>query len=349
MENNKKDIVMDINALKLKNKNLKKKIKNATSYINEINKHKKSIFEFWKYSNKDEVAALEEGEQEELNLTKIEKTFSFEDDFEKFGVEVDKIQRLKYTDSELDSSFIATTDILDLINRTYKKQAVAKEFADKLKELKNNKLLEEDDYEDDFDIFGKLSSDKTKERVIKNKTHRETQRNQYNILNIRKEMKGLELKNALVNIIKDIKKALKKNSIPEDLYVYKVIPYKLDPEELQIFSLNEEIELENYLQHEDGKSKFYLYKIKLNKGTNFIGFSNIIYYNNKNMTLPVGMDLSNKVLIDLRSIELEEVEKKVIRKIVFLDNKNDFSKIALKNIEVEEFSSKVKEKKKKEE
>ena len=348
MENNKKDIVMDINALKLKNKNLKKKIENATSYINEINKHKKSIFEFWKYSNKDQVAALEEGEQEELNVTKIEKTFSFEDDFEKFGEAVDKIQRLKFTDSELDSSFIATTNILDLMNRTYKKQAVAKEFADKLKELKNNKVLEEDD-DDDFDIFGKLSSDKTKERVIKNKTHRETPRNQYNILNIRKEMKGLELKNTLVNIIKDIKKALKKNSLPEDLYVYKVTPYKLDPEELQIFSLNEEFELESYLQNDDGKSEFYLYKIKLNKGTNFIGFSNIIYYNNKNMTLPLGMDLSSKILVDLRSIELEEVDKKIIRKIKFLDNKNDFSKIALKTIETQEFSSKVKKKQKKEE
>lgn len=348
MENNKKNIVMDINALKLKNKNLKKKIENATSYINEINKHKKSIFEFWKYSNKDEVAALEEGEQEELNVTKIEKTFSFEDDFEKFGEAVDKLQRAKYTDSELDSSYIATTDILDLMNRTYKKQALAKEFAEKLKELKNNKVLDEDDDEDDFDIFGKLSSDKTKERVIKNKTHRETPRNQYNILNIRKEMKGLELKSTIVNIIKDIKKALKKNILPEDLFVYKVTPYKLDPEELQIFSLNEENELESYLQNDDGKNKFYLYKIKLNKGTNFIGFSNIIYYNNKNMTLPVGMDVSDKILIDLKSLELEEVNKRVIRKIKFLDNKNDFSKIALKTIEVQEFASNAKEKKKKE-
>ena len=349
MENNKKNIVMDINALKLKNKNLKKKIENATSYINEINKHKKSIFEFWKYSNKDEVAALEEGEQEELNVTKVEKTFNFEDDFEKFGEAVDKIQRLKYTDSELDSSFIATTDIIDLMNRTYKKQAVAKEFSDKLKDLKNSKALEEDDDENDFDIFGKLSNDKTKERVIKNKTHRETPRNIYNILNIKREMKGLELKNTIVNIIKDIKKALKKNILPEDLYVYKATPNKLDPEELQVFSLNEANELENYLQNAEGKNKFYLYKIKLNKGTNFIGFSNIIYFNNKNMTLPVGMNISDKILIDLRNLGLEEVNKKVIRKINFLDNKNDFSKIILKTIEVHEFVSKPKEKKKKEE
>ena len=52
---------MDINALKLKNLNLTKKIENATAFIEEIDSHKKSIFEFWKYSNKDEVQALQKG------------------------------------------------------------------------------------------------------------------------------------------------------------------------------------------------------------------------------------------------------------------------------------------------
>ena len=47
-ETNLKNIKMDINAIKLKNLNLVKKIENATSYINEIDSHKKSIFEFWK-------------------------------------------------------------------------------------------------------------------------------------------------------------------------------------------------------------------------------------------------------------------------------------------------------------
>ena len=346
IENDKKNIVMDINALKLKNKNLKKKIENATAYINEINKHKRSIFEFWKYSNKDEVAALEEGEEEELNVTKLEKTFSYEDDFETLGTDIDKNQRNRLTDSELDSTFLATTELLNIMNRTYKKLAEAKEFAEVLKDLKNNKDLEEDE-EDDFDIFGKLSSDKTKERMINNKSHRETPRNKYQILNIRKEMRGLELKKAIVNVIKDIKKAIKKNSLDEEIYVYKATPYQLDPEELQVFSLNEESELEEYLKNEDMKSKFYLYRIKLPKGANFLGFSNIIYYNNKNMTLPVGMNLSNKILIDLPSLELNKINERSIRKIQMLDNKNDFSKIVLKTIEVKEFESKVKEKKKK--
>ena len=64
IENNTKNTLMDINALKLKNKNISKKIENAVKFIEEIDSHKKSIFEFWRYTNKDEVAALAEGEEE---------------------------------------------------------------------------------------------------------------------------------------------------------------------------------------------------------------------------------------------------------------------------------------------
>ena len=103
-ETEKKNVIMDINALKLKNKNLKRKLFNATAYVDEINKHKRSIFEFWKYSNKDEVASLDEGEEEE-NITKdMEKTFNYDDDFETFGNRADKLQRKYLTDDELESA-----------------------------------------------------------------------------------------------------------------------------------------------------------------------------------------------------------------------------------------------------
>ena len=346
LENIKKNIVMDINALKLKNKNLKKKIENASLYINEINQHKKSIFEFWKYSNKDAVAALDEGEEEEINVTKVEKTFNFENDFEKFGESVDKNQRNKLTDDELDSVYLATTDLIDIMNRTYKKQAEAREFTEALKDLKNDKELEDEELNNDFDIFGKLSTDKTKERTIKNKTHRETPRSRFQILNIRKEIRGLELKKSLVEVIKNIKRAIKKNELDEDIYVYKATSDNLDANELQTFSLSEENEINEFIKNNETKNRFYLYRIKLPKGANYLGFSNIIYFNNKNMTLPLGMQLSNRILIDLPSLKLYPTNSKSIRKIQLLDNKNDFSKIVLKTIDVEEIEGKIKEKKK---
>ena len=41
------------------NANTKKKIENATLYIKEIDQHKKSLFDFWKFANKDEVLELD--------------------------------------------------------------------------------------------------------------------------------------------------------------------------------------------------------------------------------------------------------------------------------------------------
>ena len=65
---------MDIKAIELKITNLSKKIENAELYIKEIEKHKKSIFEFWKFTNKDELPSLQEGDiEEESHKEKIEK------------------------------------------------------------------------------------------------------------------------------------------------------------------------------------------------------------------------------------------------------------------------------------
>ena len=335
-ENSMKNIVQDINAIKLKNKNLKKKIENATMYINEINKHKKSIFEFWKYSNKDEVAALEEGEEEELNVSKIEKVFNFDEDFEAFGEKADKNQRLKFTDSELDSSFIASTELITAINDIYNKKYVElqeyNEMLDKIKNEDGNQIIEENV---DFDIFGNEESDGRKERTLGSKTHRETPRNKIKVLEINKETKGQDLKEKLGEISRNIKKALKKNTLDEDIYVYKASDKKSTFDGLEAFSLNEENELTQTMLT-SSKKDIYLYKIKLSKGTNFIAFSNIVLYNNKNMTLPVGMTESNRILIDSKEIESTPTEVKKINVEYLKNNKDDFSDIIMKKINIYE-------------
>ena len=321
---------------KLKNKNLKKKIENATMYINEINKHKKSIFEFWKYSNKDEVAALEEGEEEELNVSKIEKVFNFDEDFEAFGEKADKNQRLKFTDSELDSSFIASTELITAINDIYNKKYVElqeyNEMLDKIKNEDGNQIIEENV---DFDIFGNEESDGRKERTLGSKTHRETPRNKIKVLEINKETKGQDLKEKLGEISRNIKKALKKNTLDEDIYVYKASDKKSTFDGLEAFSLNEEKELTQTMLT-SSKKDIYLYKIKLSKGTNFIAFSNIVLYNNKNMTLPVGMTESNRILIDSKEIESTPTEVKKINVEYLKNNKDDFSDIIMKKINIYE-------------
>ena len=338
IEEKNNDLIMDINALKLKNKNLKKKIENASNYIEEINKHKKSIFEFWKYSNKDAVATLDEGEEEEINVKKIEKVFDFENEFEDFGIEADKVQRNKYTDDELDSAFIASTNTIKLLRRMNIKIAENKEISDELKNLKMLKDGNEDsDFEDeDFNIFGKIKQTNNKERTLGNKTHRESPRDKFDILGIKKGLKGVELKRTLEKILKNINSALQKNGLNEDTYVYKVSTEKLDLNSIEVVSLSLQSELEEVLKNESEVNKLYLYKIKLPKETKFIAFTNIIFYDNKNMTLPLGMNLSEKILVDLSDINLDEINKKIINKICFEDEDNDFSNIVMKSIMVRE-------------
>ena len=334
-ENQANKIVMDINALKLKNKNLKKKIENASSYIDEINEHKKSIFEFWKYSNKDAVASLEESEEEEFNVKKLEKIFNCEDDFEDFGANADKNQRNKLTDSELESVFIASTDTLPLLNRMNLKVAENKEISAELKKLKLTKvkskdLVEEDD--DNFNIFGRIRQTNNKERTIGSKTHREQPRDRLEILEIRKETRGLELKKNLEKVLENIKKAIKKNVLQEDMYVYKVASEELEFNTIEDVSLNSENELNNFLKKEPNCKKLYLlYKIKLSKGTNFAAFTNIIFFDNKNMTLPLGMNLSDKILVDLSEYNINEKTTTYLNKLQFEED-DDFANIIVKNI-----------------
>ena len=161
IETNTKNTLMDINAIKLKNKNITKKIENAKKFIEEIDSHKKSIFEFWRYTNKDEVAALEEGEQETLNvIPQIKRKFDYEVDLETFGQEMDKLQRKELSKDELDSIYISSTYVLDVINTLItQKEQPKKEIENSLKKLKEEALKEKSLDEEEVDIFGSLIED----------------------------------------------------------------------------------------------------------------------------------------------------------------------------------------------
>lgn len=335
-----KNIVMDINSLKLKSKNMQKKIENASLYIAEIDSHKKSIFEFWKYSNKDEMSSLPEGEEEEVNIVrKITKTFDYEQDFENFGNTMDKLQRKNLSKDETDSVYILTTNLLPIINKIKINDFQPKDIDNTLKELKKEAIEERDLTEkEEFDIFGGIVQDSTKVSKIKNKKHRELPKDRFSILEVNKNTKQIGFKLALENVISNVKTALTKVEIPEDISVYKIIvDDKIDDRKINVFDINPENEISSNIRNENNKFNFY--KINLKEGTNAIGFTNCIFYDNQNKTLPVGQDLSTKILVDISKLELKVKEKKTF-KIVEFENKNDdFSKIEIKTINVFEMDA----------
>ncbi|MCI8759547.1 MAG: hypothetical protein HFJ34_00175 [Clostridia bacterium] len=334
-----KNIMLDMNSLKLKRKNMAKKIENATLFIEEIDSHKKSIFEFWKYSNKDAMATLPEGEQEEINLRKkITKVFDYEEDLEKFGKTMDKIQRRVLTKQETDSIYITSTNLIDILNRVKNNEVGPKDITASLRELKKQAIEEKSlTATDEFDIFGGMVQDMSKVSKIKNKRHREIAKDKFSILDITKETKSIGYKLALENVIENVKEALKKVVTSEDVPVYKAIQDELlDEKQINVFDMNPEEEMKEAIR--EGKSKINFYKINLKRGSNAISFTNHIFYDNLNKTLPLGQDLSTKVLVDVAKLNME-LKEKTSFKMVDLEKDNDFSTIIIKTIRVFEYTS----------
>ena len=332
-----KNIMLDMNSLKLKKKNMEKKIENATLFIEEIDSHKKSIFEFWKYSNKDAMATLPEGEEEEVNIIKkITKVFDYEEDLEKFGITMDKIQRKALSKQETDSIFIATTDLIEILNRVKNNKVVPKDITASLRELKKEAIEEKALTEnDEFDIFGGMAQEKSKLSKIKNKRHREIPKDKFAILDVTKATKQIGYKLALENVIENIKIALKKVTIPEDVPVYKAIQDELlDEKQMNVFDMNPEAEMKEVITK--GEHEINFYKINLKRGASAISFTNSIFYDNQNGTLPIGQDLSTKMIVDITKLNME-LKKKDFFQIVELEKGNDFSDINIKMIQVFEY------------
>lgn len=317
-----------------------KKIENATLFIEEIDSHKKSIFEFWKYSNKDAIATLPEGEEEEANITKkkITKIFDYEEDLEKFGNMMDKIQRKVLTKQETDSIYITSTNLIEIINRVKNNEVVPKDITASLRELKKEAMEEKTLMEnEEFDIFGGMAQDKSKLSKIKNKRHREIAKDKFVILDIAKTTKQIGYKLALEKVIENVKTALKKVVIPEDIPVYKAIENELlDEKKINIFNINPEAEMKEFMKQDKAKINFY--KINLKRGASAISFTNSIFYDNQNRTLPIGQDLSTNILVDVAKLNME-LKKKTTFKVVDLGKENDFSTLTIKTIRVFEYDA----------
>ena len=327
-----KNILMDINAIKLKNKNMAKKIENATAFIQEIDNHKKSIFEFWKYSNKDEMTSLPEGEEEEVNvIKKITKIFNFREDLEKFGIELDKWQRKNLTKEELDSCYIATTDLIEILNKVKTNNILPKSLEINLKDLKKSEKKEKEFSEnDEFDIFGGLVEDNRKIRKINDKRHREVKKDEYNILEINETTKSLGYKLSLEKVLTNIKSALEKEKMTEEIPVYKAqIDERIQKNTLQLFDVDAQKEMQKLLDSDS--TKLYFYKINLTEGTSAIGITNSVLYDNQNKTLPLGMDLSTQFLVDIGKLPLV-LKKKSIYKLVDLNKEDEFADAKLRSI-----------------
>ena len=146
------------------------------------------------------------------------------EDKEDFGIKLDKWQRKNLSKEELDSIYIATTNLIDILNKIKTNNITPKEIENVLKELKNGEKSEKELSEDEeFDIFGGLVDSNRKIRKIGNKRHRELKKDKYNILEINQKTNTLGFKLNLEKILENIKTALEKDVIDEEIPAYKAM------------------------------------------------------------------------------------------------------------------------------
>ena len=344
LENNtreNKNAQLDKKALQNKIDNLDKKIKNATEYLAEIDNHKKSIFEFWKYANKDESKMLAEGtEAEEVKKEKLKKTFDYEEDIENFASEIDTKQRESLTHKEQDAVF-ASNFVLDGINIVSKQKLLKSDeekISNLLENLKNEYKKDIEKIEaKDFDIFGNVSEDKTKIKTLKNNKHRENEKDKFKVLNVDLNTEITEFTAKLKELRNTLIEESNKIEVPYDIALYKASNQKIDPEGFDKFSINP-FETLNNLEKIATSKETYLYKINVPENTKLIFYTNITFFENNNKTLPLGMDISQESLInmDLYNLELKNKEEFNIN-----IQKNKFDNF-VKKVKVYEYNLKTK-------
>ena len=328
-----KNTTLDIKAMKNKIEIMILKIKNAKIYIDEIDKHNKSIFDFWKFTNKDNALALNEGKEEEVAEVELEKTFDYEEDFEDLGQKVDKEQRKFLNKEECDSIFSTTTDALQAINliKKYNGKKLPKtkvtQLESILKDLQNQAGTEKDYFsKEDFDIFGGLSEDNTKIKTLDGKKHREIEKSKYKILDITKNTDIVQFKDTLETINIRLENAMNKsnNIISMSLYLSNK---NLQEDEYAVYNILPD----NAIKDLNKKSESVI-RVNIKEDMPAIYLSNIIYFDNNNNTLPRGMEVEDLVLLDNDRYLFE-----LVNTTDFKLNKEIGGKMIVQEIEINEY------------
>lgn len=104
---------------------------------------------------------------------------------------------------------------------------------------------------------------------------------------------------------------------------------------MQVFCINPE----EMLKENVNKKELNMYKLNVKENMPIVYFSNSIYYDNSNRTLPLGMDITSKCLIKLSDYETILKEKEEFR----VANIKDEMKVSTIKINVYEYDLRKRE------
>ena len=191
------ELTQDIRATKLALFNINNKLTNVEIYLEEIDQHKKSIFEFWKFTNKDKVLSLEEaGIQDEENDNKKEieedeqreRVFNFNMDIDAISEYIDELQRRKLSKEEINSIFLLDSGFIQYVNMLKIKDIDEYAIISFLDDLKRENKEDSNYLGETFDVFGSTTKS-IETRYLKTNEFREADRNKFKIIRINTEFR----------------------------------------------------------------------------------------------------------------------------------------------------------------
>ena len=328
-----KDKESSIKTVEEKINILNKKIENADMYIQEIENHKRSIFEFWRFTNKDLPNTLTEAEklkQEQKN--KIKKKFSYQEDIQDLGKKMDEFQKNALSKNEIDSLYVVK-DYIDIINILCKSEIDDEDDSYISKILANEKNnYNKQNKEKDviyFDIFGNIDKEPQK---ANEKEIIEERKDKYEILNFDSKMKLDDFKETLSKFKKILEKEYNKIKIPYDISLYCLLNQNT-MSEWSIANINPD----NIIKNDTKRENIDIIKYNVPEGSSVLFYTNCILYkgNTKNM----GINEDSETLLYLNRFD-RELKGKLKRKICLA--KNEYENM-VKSIKIYEYDLNAKE------
>lgn len=312
---------------------LDKKIENADLYIQEIENHKRSIFEFWKFTNKDVPDALSEAEKLRQNQeNNIKRVFDYQEDLAELGRKMDELQKNKLSRNEIDSLFVAK-NYIDVINILCKNQLDNDDnlyISNKLVESKENyDRLSKENKTVFFDIFGNIDKEPVKEDK---KETKEIRNDEYQIIRLDQKTNIDEFKDSLNKIKKVLEKEYNKINIPNDIALYCLLNQNTMGE-WYIANINPE----NIIRKEQDKESIDIIKYNVPEGSQILFYTNCILY--KGNDVEYGINEDSETLLYLNRFDRELSSKLRIRMCI---QKNEYENV-IKNVKIYEYNLKAKE------
>ena len=218
---------------------------------------------------------------------------------------LDDAQFRLFTQNESNSVFAAGTDLLGILNKIYKGTVTDEDLSKSLKKIKDDKQF----------------------AVINGK-------NTYDILNLKNDITTDDYSAKLNQVLRNVQNLISKIKLPKNAAVYKVGTQEIDGEDkFTLFSIKMEDEIVKML---DDIAKNKIYRVNFKEGTNVLAYSNTIYSDFSNRSLPIGMDVNSEILVDMSKFSLEEV---TISNFRIITSEKDNGKIETKDFEVIEFDA----------